>query len=246
MNFKGILCEGVAPVLQGRSSNMLYKAPGGLPILLRNARLSDDIAFRFDDPNWCEQPLTAAKFADWLHGHPRDTEVINLFMDYETFGVHKESATGIFDFLKALPAEVLKKEGFCFRLPSEVLAQNIPGDEYDVINTISWDNKGDAACVWSENVMQHNMLRKIYSLEHTVFAAEDAEAIDAWGRLQSADHFYYMTGKNGRYLNPYSSEQEACDQYQQVINNFEISLIRKGLAHLKKSVRTKHQAYGIY
>lgn len=116
MGFSGVLCEGAESILKGRSPNHVYTAAAdtSISLLLRNARLSDDIAFRFGDTNWSEHPLTADKFSEWLHSHPQNTEVINLFMDYETFGVHKKRDTGIFDFLEALPCAVLKDTGYLF------------------------------------------------------------------------------------------------------------------------------------
>src|SRR5882724_2708808 len=123
MGFDAILCEGIDHILQGRSPNHIYQSPSEekARLLLRNAALSDDIAFRFDDPFWSEYPLTAEKMAEWIHNHPEGDEVINLFMDYETFGIHKKKETGIFDFLKALPGNILSDTSFSFDTPSEVV-----------------------------------------------------------------------------------------------------------------------------
>lgn len=151
LGLKGILCEGVERILQGRTCNQLYIAPGNseLVLLLRNATLSDDIAFRFGDPNWSEHPLTATKFAEWLHQHPSNTAVINLFMDYETFGIHKKPASGIFDFLASLPSAVLSNEKFEFSTATEITEQKFPVDIYDVSDTISWEDRSNANCVWT-------------------------------------------------------------------------------------------------
>jgi alpha-amylase len=247
LGFKGILCEGVERILKGRSPNHLYTLPGNnsVSLLLRNARLSEDIAFRFDDHSWPEHPLTADKFAAWLHSHPEHTEVINLFLDYETFGVHKKPGSGIFDFLEALPGLVLKKTGFVFVTPTAVLEKYTASDVYDVRETISWEDQPETSCVWSENVMQHNTLQKIYSLENLVREANCKELTDTWGRLQSADHFYYMSEESSniyphKYRNPFSSSQEAFQNYANIMADFEITLIKKGLAHVKKhsSLRT--------
>lgn len=239
MDFKGILCEGVERILSGRDANHIYRSPDGLPLLLRNARLSDDIAFRFDDQTWSEHPLTADKFAEWLHNHPADTDVINLFMDYETFGLHKQPNTGIFDFLAALPTEVLKEDHLGFALPSEVLHKYPPVDVYNVDKTISWEDKGEAACVWSENMMQHNMLRKVYSLEKAVKGSNCLQTITHWRQLQSADHFYYMTGENEKYCSPYLSGTEAFEQYSDIMAAFEIDLINKNLKQVRNWSRRR-------
>ncbi len=245
--FTGILCEGVESVLQGRSPNRLYAAPGSqLPLLLRNPRLSDDIAFRFDDPDWSERPLTAEKFAEWIHSHPPGNEVINLFMDYETLGLHKTAESGIFQFMEALPEYVMLRDGFSFSLPSEVILQQNTVDSYDVTRRISWEDRGDAACVWSEHPMQHNMLGKIYSLENTVMNAGCSQAIRKWRMLQSADHFYYMNGRNQKYRNPYPTEQEAGNYYLKVVNDLEVSLIQQSLEKSKKFGLKRHAALGIF
>lgn len=228
MGFKGILCEGVERILQARNSNKLYAAPGSknLALLLRNAALSDDIAFRYGDPNWSEHPLTAEKFAGWLHHHPEDTAVINLFMDYETFGIHKKPASGIFDFLSHLPGAVTSNKHFKFSTPHEVVAENFPKDIYDVANTISWEDRSNANCVWCENVMQNNTLKKIYSIEKLVTHADSSDR-DTWGRLQSADYFYYMDENAEKYVHPLLSPKEAFRQYTNIVTDFEISLIKK-------------------
>lgn len=246
MGFKGILCEGVERILAGRDANHIYRSPGGLPLLLRNARLSDDIAFRFDDHSWSAHPLTADKFAEWLHHHPADTDVINLFMDYETFGLHKHSDTGIFNFLAALPTEVLKADNFGFALPSEVLQEYHPVGIYNVDKTISWEDRGEAACVWSENMMQHNMLRKVYSLRKAVKAGNCLQTFRCWRQLQSADHFYYMTGENEKYRSPYSSGTAAFEQYSTIIADFEIDLINRNLEQVRKSSPGKAGAFHFF
>jgi len=243
LGFKGILCEGVNGILKGRSPNHLYQAnsltdeqPG---ILLRNSTLSDDIAFRFDDINWTEHPLTADKFAEWIHSHPDDTEMINLFMDYETFGIFKKRATGIFDFLEAFPSQVLKNERFCFSTGSTLLENFSPKDKYDCPHIISWEDNTGMACAWAENVMQNNTLKKIYSIENMVQQSQCRKSIDIWGRLQAADHFYYMSERNDKsetvkYLNPFNTPQEAFKNYSNLVTDFEISLIKKEVKRYKK------------
>lgn len=248
MGYKGILCEGVERILQGRSPNRLYQSAQeqAIPLLLRNARLSDDIAFRFDDQQWVEHPLTAGKFAEWLHTHPGGTQVINLFMDYETFGIHKKTESGIFDFLQALPGEITKNEAFEFALPSEIIKAHEPADTYDVAQTISWEDRAEASCVWSENVRQHNTLKKIYSLEQLVMSSNCICAMGNWGRLQSADHFYYMSHDNGKYINPFSNAAEAFHNYNNIVMDFEISLIKKGIDTHRKRSYLRPVAYNLY
>ena len=245
MGFKGMLCEGIERILQDRTVNRLYASPdnGDFGLLLRNVRLSDDIAFRFDDEQWNEYPLTAQKFAEWLGTHPADTEVINLFLDYETFGIHKKPGSGIFQFLEELPAAVLKNTSLCFKTPAEALEENYPKDMYDVSQTISWEDKSRENCVWTENVMQNNTLKKIYSIENMVMNSDDENLQHMWGRLQAADYFYYMADEQSKtdhwkYLNPYQSPKEAWQYYTNIITDLEITLIRNELKKGKKKSRS--------
>lgn len=241
MGYKGILCEGLDRILNGRTPNQTYAVHdnGDFGVLLRNVRLSDDIAFRFDDPTWNEQPLTAEKYAGWLHNQKENICNVNLFFDYETFGIHKKAVTGIFEFLKHLPTAVLADENWKFATPSEALANCYPKDIYDVPKTISWEDKDIVSCVSSENTMQNNTLRKIYSLESMVSSSTMPGAMEWWGSLQSADHFYYMCN-NGRtendtyrLLNPFSSGEEAFENYKNAVADFEIKLIQRGLDDIK-------------
>ena len=252
LGLKGILCEGTERILKGRRCNQQYAMPGNdeTALLLRNAALSDDIAFRFGDPNWSEHPLTADKFAEWLHHHPENTEVINIFMDYETFGVHKKKEMGIFEFLQSLPAAVLTNEAFTFSTPSEVLQVHHPKDIYDVSQTISWEDQSNTNCVFRENVMQNNTLKKIYSIEKLVLQSSDKSAADIWGRLQSADYFYNMTDnirKEGvtKYINPFTTAREVFQHYTNLAADFEISLISKAIDQQKKYPASRHIPFTI-
>ncbi len=246
MGYKGILCEGLDRILKGRTPNQTYAAPGNgdFGILLRNVRLSDDIAFRFDDATWNEQPLTAEKYAGWLHSQKENTCNVNLFFDYETFGVHKKATTGIFEFLEHLPAAILADESWKFVTPSEALDNCYPKDIYDVPKTISWEDKEVQSCVSSENMMQNNTLRKIYSLENMVAKSNMPGVMEWWGSLQSADHFYYMSndGRTAddtyRSMNPFASGKEAFDNYKNALDDFEIKLIQRGLVDIKNEKET--------
>ena len=241
LGMKGILCEGVERILRGRNCNQLYAMPGNgeTALLLRNAALSGS-----------EHPLTAHKFAEWLHHHPENTEVINLFMDYETFGLHNKREMGIFEFLQSLPAAVLTNEAFIFSTPSEVLQAHYPKDIYDVSQTISWEDQSNTNCVFCENVMQNNTLKKIYSIEKLVLQSTDKSAADIWGRLQSADYFYYMADdirKEGvnKYFNPFTSAREVFQHYTNLVADFEISLIRKAIDQQKKHPASRRIPFNI-
>lgn len=252
MGYKGILCEGLERILHGRNANQTYALAGesDFGLLLRNVRLSDDIAFRFDDNTWNEQPVTAEKYAGWLHGLNQDNCNVNLFFDYETFGVHKKENRGIFEFLKHLPAAVMTNEQWKFVTPSEALENCYPKDIYDVPEAISWEDKGTVTCVSSENMMQNNTLQKIYGLENMVINSTLPGALERWGSLQSADHFYYMCNdgrtENDAYrlLNPFNSGEEAFENYKNAVADFEIKLIQNDLNDIKneKSVNRLSKA----
>lgn len=253
MGFKGLLCEGLERLLRGRSPNQLYASPesGDFGLLLRNTSLSDDIAFRFGDPNWSEHPLTAEKFTGWLHSYPENEDVINVFLDYETFGIHKKADSGIFEFLDELPARVLANNRFQFSTPTDVLQECYPKDIYNVPQIISWDDRPDMNCVWSANPMQNNTLKKIYSIENMVMNSSCKKALDTWGRLQSADHFYYMgegdtENETGRYHNPFHNAKEAFQNYSNILVDFEISLIKANLNQYRKQPGLRLPVYNLY
>ncbi len=248
LGLKGVLCEGVEKILKTRSPNQAYAAPGieNMGLLLRNAALSDDIAFRFGDAQWNVHPLTAEKYAGWIHTHA-NAAAINLLMDYETFGIHKKKETGIFEFMQHLPAEILKDNNWHFTMPSEALYNNYPVDLYDIPQTISWGGNEAECCVWCENSMQNNMLKKIYSLGNLVHRTGCNDNLKCWGRLQSADHFYYMSEK-GRsthdayfHRNPFATAGDAYRNYVNIITDFEIKLIEQGLsAYREEAHHLKH------
>jgi alpha-amylase len=253
MGYKGILCEGLESILNGRTPNQTYTAPANdkLGVLLRNTRLSDDIAFRFDDITWSDQPMTAEKFAGWIHGHEGNSNIINLYFDYETFGIHKKKRTGIFEFLQNLPALILSRENWIFKTPSEVLQDGFPKDIFDAPQIISWQNKSFENCIWSENAMQRNALHKIYQIENTVLRSSCARSLKYWGHLQSADHFQRMSEKgsgiNGVIsdLNEYQSADEIYRQYKDRVTAFELHLIQQGLEAFRET-KCRERSYHLY
>lgn len=240
MGFGGVLCEGVKGILEGRSNNLVYTVPGAtrMGLLLRHARLSDDIAFRFEDKTWDQFPLTGEKFASWIRDLPQTDQVVNLFMDYETLGIHKKVESGIFDFLASFPQELLKRPELVFDTPSEVFRKYNPSGEYAVSNTISWDaHPGENNIVWNSNVMQHKMLKKISSMEKVVISSGDKAVLDRWGRLQAADYFFGMVdgfhpdscaaGSRSR-----RSFKENYESYSNIVTDFELAIIRMSMKRI--------------
>jgi alpha-amylase len=253
MGYKGILCEGLESILNGRTPNRLYAAPGNdnVKIILRNTSLSDDIAFRFDDAAWNEQPLTAGKFAGWVHSHDENIDSIHLFFDYESFGIYKKPETGIFDFLKSLPFSITSNKQWKFETPCAIIEQEDPKDIFDAPQIISWQNKSPDNCIWSENTMQRSSLHKIYHIENMVQNINCTNSLEYWGYLQSADYFFCMSETrrtvNDAYLDlcTFASAGEAHLHYKNMVTEFEIHLIQLGLETFR-SMRRKEGSYHLY
>jgi alpha-amylase len=212
LGFPALLTEGTERILGDRSPNVLYgpARPGSrLKVLLKNYRLSDDVAFRFSARGWNEWPLTADKYAGWLAQVQGDT--VNLFMDYETFGEHQWPETGIFDFLRHLPGEVRKHPHLGFALPREVAAEHTVRGELSVPWAISWADTERDVSAWLGNPMQHACFEELRQLGPVVKESGDPELVATWRRLQTSDHLYYMCTKTmgdgdvHQYFSPYDS-----------------------------------------
>ncbi len=230
LGYKGILAEGADHILGWRSPNFLYRPKGTKKIaaLLKNYRLSDDIAFRFSSHDWAEWPLTAPKFSQWVNAINGNGNLVNLFMDYETFGEHQWEDTGIFEFLKSLPEEVLKHPDNDFVTPTEAIKRYSVMGELDVPNFISWADVERDLSAWLSNDIQRQAMDRVYKLRDTVFKTDKANLIEDWRRLTTSDHFYYMCtkwfadGDVHKYFNPYDSPYEAFIYYMRVLSDLEL------------------------
>ncbi len=233
MGYRVILAEGAEKILGWRSPNYLYGVPGSPKIkcLLRNYRLSDDIAFRFSNRSWPEYPLTADKFAAWLNSTKQE-QLINLFMDYETFGEHQWEETGIFEFLRALPGAILKYPELFFLTPQEAAAQFSPLADLDVPQYVSWADTERDLTAWQGNSMQKDAAKSLYRLEEAALRA-DGELLNKWRRLQTSDHFYYMCtkwfadGTVHKYFNHYASPYDAYINYMNILDDLSGLLYEK-------------------
>ena len=225
--FDAIASEGADHILGFRSPNFVYrpKGCGKLKLLLKNYALSDDIAFRFSDRNWSQWPLTAGKFAQWVSAVNGNGNVINLFMDYETFGEHQWEDTGIFDFMSHLPQEILKHPDNDFKTPSEVARSYEPVGTIDVPHLISWADTERDISAWLGNAMQSNAIHELYRLEKKIKDTSDKNIIADWRKLQISDHFYYMCtkyfadGDVHKYFNPYDSPYDSYINFMNVLSN---------------------------
>ncbi len=235
MGYVGILAEGADHVMGWRSPNFVYlPAQAGRPIerkqiklLLKNYKLSDDIAFRFSEKSWKEYPLTAEKFANWVNAINGNGQVVNLFMDYETFGEHQWEDTGIFDFLRALPGELLKHPDNDFVTPSEAVKRYAPVGEIDMPNFVSWADVERDLSAWLSNSMQSDAIVKLYAMKDKVLATKNKKLAEDWRRLTTSDHFYYMCvkwfadGDVHAYFNPYESPYDAFRYYMNVLTDLQ-------------------------
>ena len=232
MGFKAMLSEGAKHILGWKSPNFLYcnNINPRLKLLLKNFKLSDDIAFRFGDRGWDGWPLTAEKFSKWINEVGDRDEVINLFMDYETFGEHQHKNTGIFDFLEHFPAVALKKKDITFATPTEVAETFQPISAINVPYPISWADEERDLTAWLGNEMQQEAFDKVYALSSKVNKIKDKKLLADWSYLQCSDHFYYMStkffsdGDVHAYFNPYETPYEAFINYMNILSDFTIRL----------------------
>ena len=229
LGFNTMLTEGARHIMGWRSPNYVYTNDfeSSQKLLLRNYKLSDDIAFRFGDRNWAEWPLTAEKFRDWVEAAEGD--VVNLFMDYETFGEHTPAQSGIFDFMKALP-EVCLEGGINFLTTAQAAAAFNPVGELSVPNAISWADEERDLTAWLGNELQSEAFNKLYGLQEKLSLLDDPILWADYGHLQESDHLYYMCtkffsdGDMHKYFNPYSTPYEAFINYMNVLSDFIIRI----------------------
>lgn len=228
--YLGIMAEGWGKYLGWRSPNYVYRpwAAKKIKVLLKNYKLSDDIAFRFSNRNWESWPLNAETYADWVHTHHGDGQTINLFMDYETFGEHQWADTGIFDFMRVLPRELLKHPDTSFRTPTETVLEQEPVGEFDVPDILTWADTERDLSAWIGNDIQRDAIRAIYAIEDDVIKTKDEELIESWRKLQTSDHFYYMCtkwfndGDVHKYFSPYESPYDAYIAFMNALSDLQL------------------------
>ncbi|MDX9881137.1 MAG: glycoside hydrolase family 57 protein [Prolixibacteraceae bacterium] len=259
LGYKAMLAEGAKHVLGWKSPNYLYvnAINPRLKVLMRNFKLSDDIAFRFSNQGWNEYPLTADKFVRWMNAKPED-EIFNIFMDYETFGEHQDASTGIFKFMEALPGEAIKSGKLQFATPSEVAEKFQPISVVNVPHTISWADEERDLTAWLGNQLQNEAFNKLYELSDRMQKVTSSDLVKDWNFLQASDHFYYMCtkffsdGEVHKYFNPYETPYEAFINYMNVLNDFSLRLdkvaptgeVEKEIKALKKVIEEKDKKLG--
>lgn len=235
LGFKTMLTEGAKHILGWKSSNFVYANDINpkLKLLLKNFQLSDDIAFRFSNRDWSEWPLTTEKFVWWLDNIDPNEEIVNLFMDYETFGEHQWAETGIFDFMRALPDRIFSNSNFEFLTPAEAAKKHQPVALLHVPSPISWADEERDLTAWLGNELQDSAFNQLYSLADKVEQIDDPDIKRDWLYLQTSDHFYYLCtkwfsdGDVHKYFNPYDSPYEAFINYMNVLSDFSLRVKNK-------------------
>ncbi len=246
LGYKTMLAEGARHILGWKSPNYIYAnaIDQKMRLLLRNYKLSDDIAFRFSNQGWDEYPLTADKYVSWLTSEETPGEVVNLFMDYETFGEHQGVETGIFDFMKALPAIALASGQLEFATVSEAAKKYQPVSVLHCPHTMSWADEERDVTAWLGNELQNEAFSKLYALKEKIAKLKSEDFNYVWNFMQTSDHFYYMAtkwlsdGDVHSYFNPYDSAYDAFINYMNVLSDFEIE-VDKALEAKKASKKTK-------
>ncbi|MDE6196346.1 MAG: glycoside hydrolase family 57 protein [Muribaculaceae bacterium] len=221
MGFKGVLTEGAKHILGWKSPNYVYEAMSApkLRMLLRNAKLSDDIAFRFGDSSWPEFPLTADKYVDWIASTPAEEQIINIFLNMETFGDMHPATTGIFQFLEALPRFAAER-GIEFVTPSEAIAKIKPVDRLSVVHAISGAGEERDTSTWLGNRLQNEAFEKLFSVAERVRECDNRAIKRDFQYLQSCDHFYYMGTKHAIPFSPYETPFAAFTNYMNILADF--------------------------
>ena len=227
MGYKGVITEGAKHILGWKSPNYVYTAASApkLKILLKNDKLSDDIAFRFSNTEWSEYPLTADKFIDWIASTPPEEQIVNLFMNLETFGQLQPAESGIFQFLEALPRFAAER-GIEFITPSQAISKLKPAGDLSVLHPISWSDEARDTSAWLGNKLQNEAFNKLYSVAERVRLCDDRRLKQDWNYLQASDHFFYMSTKHmadgevHSHFSPYETPYQAFTNYMNVLSDF--------------------------
>ena len=233
-HYKGILAEGWDKILGWRSPNHVYRPAGckHLKLLLKNYRLSDDIAFRFSNRDWGEWPLTVPKYQNWLNMESLRGNLINLFMDFETFGEHQWADTGIFNFMDTLISSWLAEYDNKFLTVSEACDMSEPADEISMPETITWADTERDLSAWLSNSMQTSAMGDLYSMRDSILATGDPGLIHDWRLLTTSDHPYSMCTKYWNdgdvhaYFSAYASPYESFMYYENVLRDLNYRLLQ--------------------
>jgi alpha-amylase len=232
MGYDGIVIAGAEQTLGHRSPNAVYSPPHSsrLKLLLKNHQLSDDIELRFGDRNWEQWPLTADKFAKWVSQINGSGQLCNVFLNYSALGLRQPDSTGIFDFLRHLPAAVMQNGDNVFLTPSQICDTHASIGEIDVPHMISWADEEHDLSPWLGNAMQSNALHELYKIEGAMKEKGDEQLLSDWRNLTASDHFYYMCtkywaeGDPHKHQSPYESPYDSYINFMNVLDNVQMRL----------------------
>ena len=227
MGFKAVLTEGAKHILGWKSPNYIYSSAGApkMKLLFRNSKMSDDITKRFSDTAWHEYPLTADKYMSWIAQSPKEEQLVNIAVNYETIGDNHPRETGIFDFFKALPRFAGEK-GIEFWTPSEAVSKLKAVDTISVTHPISGADEARDTSAWLGNQLQNEAFNKLYSVAERIHLCSDSRLNQDWNYLQSSDHFFYMSTKHfgdgaaHALFSPYETPYMAFTNYMNVLSDF--------------------------
>ncbi len=221
LGLKGMVTEGAKHILGWKSPNYLYASESApkLKLLLRNSKLTEDITVRFNNTDWDSYPLTADKYMNWIADLPQEEQIINICMNYETFGEMIPRESGIFEFFKALPMYAAQK-GIEFWTPSEAITRLKPVSHVSVPYPMSWSGEARDTAAWQGNLLQQEAINKLFAVAERVSLCEDRRLKADYYRLQSSDHFYYMNTSGVYAFSPYGTPYEAFTNYMNVLSDF--------------------------
>ena len=225
--YKVVLAEGWDKVLDWRSPNYVYQPTGtqNIKLLLKNYHLSDDMAFRFGDKSWNEWPLSTERYIDWIKSSMAEAPLMNLFMDFETFGEHQWADTGIFTFFEQFVGDWLSGDNAQFLTVTDAAKANDASGELSMPDTVTWADSERDLSAWFGNSMQNEAAKYLYALEEDIVRSGDKDLIRDWRYLQSSDHLYYMAtkwendGDVHTYFSPYDSPYDAFLSYMNAIRD---------------------------
>lgn len=225
LGFNGMITDGIERILGNFSPNHIFQHPHikEMKLLLRNYRLSDDIAFRFIEGG---KTLTVEKYLKSLMALPQLEDVVTLAMDYETFGEHQKKETGIFKFMEDLLVKIASNNFFNMVTASQAMLRETPYSKLSVPNFISWADQERDLSAWLGNEMQRDAFDSLVAMEYDIKNLNNAELTEQWRILQTSDHFYYMSTKKGsdgnvhNYFSPFPSPYEAFINYMNVLTDF--------------------------
>jgi len=225
--YKTIITEGWDPILEWRSPNFVYKPTDtqNIRLLMKNYHLSDDVAFRFSNQGWSEWPLTAEKYLSWVNTSAQEGDIVNLFMDYETFGEHQWADTGVFGFFEQFLGDWSGIEENDFATITEAADRYEAKGDISIPETITWADSERDLSAWTGNALQHEVAKYLYDLENDIVRSGDQQLISDWRYLQSSDLLYYLStkwlgdGDVHTYFSPYDSPYDAFLYYMNTIRD---------------------------